>query len=216
MAKIPLPDYRHMAVDIDPNENYFKTLQRLKEYYLDAYNSIMAHHEKGSLSHYRVYPCDWSTIHTPIEFAAWSSIRAKGRTPLYPQFPVDRYFVDFANPYYRIGVELDGKEWHNADKDRERDTHLAQLGWKIFRITGAEMYRTDYEWHGDLFTDWNTYDEDFQKMRHWLMNTGDGVIEAVRFQYFGRDKPYTPDEYDGLFEGTVMETLHKHSLTRII
>lgn len=211
-----MPDRGHMRVNVDPADNYFKILQTLKGYYLSAYDSIMAHHESGRLSHYRSYPCDWSQIHTPIEFAAWAAIRAKGQLPLYPQFPVDKYFIDFGNPYYRVGIELDGKDWHNTGKDRERDENLYRQGWKIFRISGKEMYRTNYGWYGDLFKEESEYQGDFQKLRYWLMETGDGVIEAVRSMYFSGPKPWLPDDYDGLYNGTVLETLHKHSLTKII
>lgn len=68
--------------------------------------------------------------------------------PLYPQFPLFNYFIDFANPYLRIGVELDGKQ-HDQNVDQERDDRLAEYGWSIFRIAGLEA-NTAFENQTDL------------------------------------------------------------------
>jgi len=66
-----------------------------------------------------------------------------GGIVLYPQFPIFNSFIDFANPYLKIGLELDGKDYHNLDKDYETDKKLSRFGWKIFRVTGKEA-NTDY------------------------------------------------------------------------
>lgn len=75
---------------------------------------------------------DWS----PIEFNAWCIIREKA-LPFYPQFPVSGFFLDFADPYRKICIELDGKAFHDPEKDARRDAVLRAEGWEIFRISGA-------------------------------------------------------------------------------
>src|SRR5262245_32579412 len=84
---------------------------------------------------------DWQF--TPIEALAWDTILSLG-TPLYPQLPVDRFFLDFGNPYYKVGLELDGADFHNPWSDQERDRRLVQQGWHIFRIRGAESHVSRY------------------------------------------------------------------------
>lgn len=80
---------------------------------------------------------DWVSIFTTIERALWSDIRANG-LPLWPQYPVGRFFVDFGNPEHRIAVECDGREFHqNVQKDRDRDAELNSLGWTVYRIDGS-------------------------------------------------------------------------------
>lgn len=84
---------------------------------------------------------DWVSLFSPIEYDAWCEIRAYG-LPLWPQLPVGRFFVDFGNPVAKIALECDGKEFHSAAKDRIRDAELAELGWRVFRVTGSECYQT--------------------------------------------------------------------------
>ena len=81
---------------------------------------------------------------TPIEYGVWMIIRHNG-LPFYPQFPLLNYFIDFANPFLKIGIEADGKKWHNKEKDRIRDERLSEIGWKIFRIAGSEVWGSQEE-----------------------------------------------------------------------
>jgi len=147
------------------------------------------------------YFIDWIRYFTPIEMDAWDSIRCHG-VPMYPQFPVLDYFIDFADPIRRIGLETDGKQWHDRDKDRARDARLFEHGWRIFRVTGSEAYRTapspaelkergyeDHRLEGGS--------------REWLYRSVDGVVAAIaNFYYRGR-----PDEFPGL-----TQTLDLHRL----
>lgn len=88
---------------------------------------------------------DWKM--SPIEKLVWSDIRFLG-LPLYPQFPVGRYFIDFADPYRKIGIEVDSIQWHqDKEKDAKRQREIENMGWKIFRITSAmtKYSRQDFE-----------------------------------------------------------------------
>lgn len=128
------------------------------------------------------YFIDWITVFTPIEKIAWNSIRTIGSIPLYPQFPLFNFFIDFANPYLRIGLELDGKEFHDIEKDQFRDQKLYEYGWKIFRVNGSECY-TKYK----ILEEIEQIDNDDEKeieLRNWLFNTCDGVLFALREVYF--------------------------------
>lgn len=86
------------------------------------------------------YFIDWLSVFTPIERDMWMSIRILG-LPFYPQFPVGRYFVDFADPVHRIAIECDGKQWHDAAKDAIRDADMRAMGWRVWRFTGSECVR---------------------------------------------------------------------------
>lgn len=83
------------------------------------------------------YPVDWDF--TPIEAAAWQTIRCLG-LPFYPQYPVGPFFVDFADPVMRMAIECDGKQWHDARKDAARDAEIKSLGWSVNRFTGRQCY----------------------------------------------------------------------------
>jgi very-short-patch-repair endonuclease len=90
-------------------------------------------------------PYEWSQfgmVHlTPIEEWLWSDIRACDAV-LYPQFPVMRYFADFANPVAKVAIECDGAAFHDEKKDEIRDRNLRDAGWTVYRFPGW-MCRTD-------------------------------------------------------------------------
>lgn len=83
---------------------------------------------------------NWAAIFTPIEVGAWRDIRAAG-LPLWPQLPVDRFFVDFGNPVVKVALECDGKQWHDPLKDAERDRRLTSLGWVVLRAPGSRCVK---------------------------------------------------------------------------
>lgn len=70
----------------------------------------------------------------------------------WPQAPVGEYRADFL--FYRkegsqlgsLIVECDGHEFHErtkeqAARDRKRDRYMQDLGLKVYRFTGSEIYR---------------------------------------------------------------------------
>lgn len=81
---------------------------------------------------------------SPIEKMFWKAVQDI-KLDLQPQVEVGKYRVDFGNLARKIGVEIDGHEYHKtkeqrtADAKRERD--LRRLGWQIIRFTGSEVYR---------------------------------------------------------------------------
>jgi len=93
-------------------------------------------------------PYEWNDVVrlTPIEDWLWIHIRASNAI-FYPQYPVGRYFVDFANPKARVAIECDGAEFHqDKAKDQRRDAELAAMGWKVYRVPGRICVRdNDHE-----------------------------------------------------------------------
>jgi len=123
------------------------------------------------------YFMDWNF--TPIEYSAWQDIRGSG-LPMLPQVPVLKYFIDFGDPVKKIGIECDGKEWHDPIKDKKRDKQLLEIGWKIFRIPGHVCRRvlTD-PWELDRD------DPDINKKIHaWFTTTSTGIVYAIKQAYY--------------------------------
>jgi hypothetical protein len=141
------------------------------------------------------YLMDWKF--SPIERDVWCDIRCAG-LPFYPQMPVLNYFLDFGNPFLKIGIECDGKEWHNAERDAARDARLSAAGWEIYRIPGHECRRSvDSEKLRDPERD------DRGTWERYFMDTSEGVIAAIGAQHFGAEI----DETHALAVG---QTLVKH------
>src|SRR5688500_6332575 len=60
----------------------------------------------------------WEYLFSPIELITWDTIRLFGLCPLYPQYPVNKFFLDFAHPGAKVVLECDGKAYH---LDKEKD-----------------------------------------------------------------------------------------------
>ena len=90
------------------------------------------------------YEVDWSSVFTPIEAALWHDIRDADLV-MYPQYPVQRYFVDFGNPVAKVAIECDGAAYHqDADKDAARQRAIEADGWTVYRISGRDC-KTDFD-----------------------------------------------------------------------
>lgn len=147
------------------------------------------------------YFLDWQKHFSHIERIAWDSIRMRG-VALYPQLPLFNYFIDFASPYLRIGLELDGGQ-HDNIKDRERDMRLAEYGWSIFRVSASEAIYDFLDPFSEDAADLTEREKE-EAQEYWLLNTCDGVIESIKCVYFDGQI----DAYDGL----ALLSLERHRL----
>lgn len=187
-------------------ETYYQKLIAIKRFY-KAYEKEMIAKPKQWQT---VYPIDWSRLFTPIEFEAWLAIRRKGRIILYPQYPALNYHVDFGNPGLKIGLEIDGKQFHDTKRDIKRDTELKMAGWTIYRITGSEMVKADFKDLNDCRNDDMDEDDTLCHLRQWLFETGDGIIQAIKEVHFEdwskiKDPPYVLMEYYNYCQLTLEE-----------
>ena len=78
---------------------------------------------------------------TDAEQLLWGHLRMKQMEGLKfrRQQPIDNYIVDFVCFENRIIIEVDGGQ-HAAEniKDRERDSYLQQLGFKVLRFWNSD------------------------------------------------------------------------------
>jgi very-short-patch-repair endonuclease len=65
------------------------------------------------------------------------------------QHKVGPYRIDFAIPGKRIGIEIDGYEYHSDRRtfilDRERQRDLEMREWRLIRFAAAEVFRNPFE-----------------------------------------------------------------------
>lgn len=88
-------------------------------------------------------------LESPMEKEVYELFRDRKLLPEM-QFKVDKYFIDFAFPDIKVGVEYDGAH-HNTLKhtndDLERDIKLAEFGWSTLRIYRVDnSFRLLYVW----------------------------------------------------------------------
>lgn len=102
----------------------------------EARQFIKRQYESGKTNFYEVF--DFYSIFTPIEFAIWEHI-SDFNLPFLPQYPVGKYFADFADPIRHIAIECDGKQ-HDKEKDKVRDKYFEDNGWTVYRIPGRDCF----------------------------------------------------------------------------
>ena len=78
---------------------------------------------------------------TPAELMLWTRIRARqlGGFKFVRQEPIDRYFADFVCRERRLIVELDGGQHSERLEDRQRDSRLRALGYRVIRIWNNDV-----------------------------------------------------------------------------
>lgn len=155
------------------------------------WNEIKSYYAKHGTDGDR-YFIDWLSYFSKIEWNAWQDI---GGRPFFPQWPVGGVFVDFAMPDHKVAVELDGKAYHDAEKDSERDRKLAKLGWTTYRIPGRESFNTVY--FGDLYA--KAYDLPLRDARKlfsdWFYSGSPAVFRSLAWRYLGEDLPDVPCDH---------------------
>ncbi len=121
----------------------------IRQHYADLNSQINA----CEPSEWAIDPYSWDMgknmiFMTPIEENFWADCR-EADLILYPQYPSCGYFLDFANPVAKVGIECDGKAFH-MDKKRDafRQSVLEKNGWCIYRITGKEC-NEDWDENGE-------------------------------------------------------------------
>jgi very-short-patch-repair endonuclease len=183
----------------------------IRRHYTKELPQMMAEYERTGNMHFDPYQLDFTSTLTPIEQQTWIAIRSYG-VPMYPQIPALNYFFDFANPFIKVAIECDGKQYHDVEKDAKRDARLQAVGWTIYRIPGWQCNK----YMREPWEKFRESREDGQEIelhdrreycREWFCNTCDGVVMAINMHYFG--KQFDDEAYsDG-----AGETLNKHCST---
>lgn len=136
---------------------------------------------------------DWPSIFSPIEWDAWQVIRGDGRCPLYPQYPVGKYFVDFGNPFVKVALECDGYEYHlDKEKDNARDYKLSELGWRVYRIPGKDCRRPVNPDYYEYY--YYSEQTQYELLCEYYFSTIEGLIGALALTEFGH-KSYFSNEW---------------------
>jgi very-short-patch-repair endonuclease len=111
----------------------FKERENIREQYKS--DPIMRH----------PYQVKWKF--SPLENICWGEIRCTYETRHFrPEYPIGKYFVDFADPINKVVLECDSKKFHSdKEKDKLRQTEIELEGWKVFRLTPKMILSNIYE-----------------------------------------------------------------------
>lgn len=178
------------------DETLSERFARIRKHYEIELPRMRAEYAQTGRVHFDPYRLDFTSDMTPIEARTWSDIRCAG-LPFFPQIPALSYFLDFADPFKRIAIECDGKQWHNAEKDAKRDARLRADGWTVYRIPGHKCNRTLRRPYDILVEKEQAGYSDEEALhlvaghaRDWFANTSEGVVEAIAITHYGHRCPF--------------------------
>ncbi len=175
--------------------------EEIKRFYADYKNALdRTPHNRWAF----IYQIGIHDEMTPIEKAAWQALRVEN-VVMYPQYPIANMFLDFANHKLKIAIEMDGRDYHEIGRDKQRDAKLKKLGWTVYRVPGSECCtRVSRKWENDpkLFD----YPEMHyhEQMCDFYHNSIDGVVRALAYTYFNAG------EAGALERRYIRETLDLH------
>ncbi len=107
---------------------------------------------------------------SPTEDQVWYVIRFLG-IPMFPHYPIGKYFVDFADPKKKIAIEVDGREYHlDRIKDQKRESKIKKAGWSIIRFPGYFVFRSEDDFYDEY--------EDFNH-KEYLTGCVEGILRKV-------------------------------------
>jgi very-short-patch-repair endonuclease len=78
---------------------------------------------------------------TLAESSLWANLRNRqlGSLKFTRQEPIGKYYADFACRDRRVIVEVDDGQHAESVSDRQRDTDLAALGYRVIRIWNNDV-----------------------------------------------------------------------------
>ena len=107
---------------------------------------------------YSLFPGTKMFSWSRAEEEAWNIIRETG-IALLPQWPVkngfkapkDHYYLDFANPWLGICIEIDGAQHLDGSqkwRDKTRNEIVSKAGFDVYRLPTPIIYNQDKRGHG--------------------------------------------------------------------
>ena len=171
--------------------DYFKGLNEIKKQYLKVEKKISNRPDNVYCRTCMIDPYSikgWMEILTPIEKNVWQDIRQIG-LPFYPQYPVGKYFVDFADPVKKIVIECDGKKFHQDKvKDKKRQKKIENMGWEVIRIEGWKTYKDSIKLYDKIeeLEELEDEEDEIEEIRNKLkIDTSTGILkELLKCHYF--------------------------------
>lgn len=152
------------------------------------------------------YFFDWNKILTDVEKLIWEDIR-RLCLPFYPKVPIGRYFVDFADPIKKIGIEVDDmKSNRDVIIDEKRESELHESGWILISIDRDLCFKSkeDFILRGVKYNK-EDYTINFSK---YLNYTSEGILLSLRNRYYPNLSPnskYLEDrDYENCYHDQVL------------
>ena len=109
---------------------------------------------ESSFDYVLAYAHDMTPIEQVVMYALHATRQWEPDLYIKPQYKVGKYTADFMVEFGSRGekptqyiIECDGHDFHERTKeqaqhDKERDRHMQSLGFKVYRFTGSEIWKS--------------------------------------------------------------------------
>ena len=110
-------------------------------------NSVGSQGRKGcgTLSRLLAHRVSLGGLESPLETKFLRLVRRAGLPMPEAGFEVGRYRIDFAYPQAKLGIELEGLDYHSGrqalNRDKARRNYFTDLGWVILYFTWDDVTR---------------------------------------------------------------------------
>ena len=126
----------------------------------------------------------------------------------YPQLKVGKYYPDFVDKKRKIIIEVDGKNYHDLEKDKIKDQDLNKLGYDVYRISYNMFVEMDYEEYFfmlEMEIDHINNKNIYELKRKYYCKTAEGIIDSIYFSYYN---PYAFYDKDLVLESLLFNRHH--------
>ena len=115
---------------------------------------------------------------SPIEYQMWWSIKMYWETRYFrPEFPIGKYFADFADPIHKIVIECDGNEFHaDLEKDKIRQSEIEKMGWVVLRFNAKQILSNIHD--GKLLDMYQSGEIDEDRYNYLVLTNKDNCIDC--------------------------------------
>lgn len=134
---------------------------------------------------------DWFLILTKAERMFWDCIRSLA-APFYPEFPVGKYYVDFADPFRKIAIEVHSNKYHlgREEKDFIRQSNIEDLGWSVYHLEAKHMWvvmddfeKNDFGKEADNVSATRNHDLASKYLKYYS-NDADGILRRFMYKHY--------------------------------
>jgi hypothetical protein len=85
-----------------------------------------------------LFEINWENSLNRIHLKIYHDIKTIG-VWLYPYYPLGGFFLDFGNPFKKIGIEILYKD-HGKKNKEKRLAYFKRMGWQIYLIESINTY----------------------------------------------------------------------------
>lgn len=132
---------------------------------------------------------DWHSTLSDIQLKLYNDIKDIG-VFLYPLYPIGEYFVDFGNPYKKVGIEILYKEYERQER-LDCVEIFRKLGWTIYTLESKYVTFSAEDLFYKLFPEERDGDRDNEKWTQFIFDyrneNSECLVYYIRSEYFSNE-----------------------------